>query len=66
MISELGFGGMITSVGGGIVDGSQYNFDFQAVDGSFGTGSLALAGDTLTGSFTNAVSGLTTPVVLHR
>lgn len=66
VISELGFGGMITSVGGGIIDGSQYNFDFQAVDGSFGTGSLALAGDTLTGSFTNAVSGLTTPVVLHR
>jgi hypothetical protein len=66
VISELGFGGMITSVGGGIVDGSLYTFDFEAVDGSSGTGSLALGGDTLTGSFTNAVSGLTTPAVLHR
>ncbi len=65
MISEVGFG-MTTSVGGGIVDGSLFTFDFQAIDGSFGTGSLRLDGDTLTGSFDNAVSGLSTPAVLRR
>jgi hypothetical protein len=66
VISEIGFGGMITSVGGGVVDESLFTFDFQAIDGSFGTGSLQLDGDTLTGSFDNAVSGLSTPAVLRR
>ncbi len=66
VITEIGFGGMTTMVGGGIVDGSLFTFDFQAVDGSFGTGSLELDGDTLTGSFDNAVSGLSVPAVLRR
>ena len=66
MLTEIGFGGMTTGVGSGVVDGSRFTFDFQAADGSFGTGSLQLDGDTLTGSFDNAVSGLSTPAVLRR
>ena len=66
MLTEFGFGGMATGVGAGSVDGSLYTFDFQAADGSFGTGSLELDGDTLTGSFDNAVTGLSIPVVLRR
>jgi hypothetical protein len=66
VISEIGFGGMITGVGSGLVDGSVFGFDFQAADTTFGTGSLVLDGDTLTGSFDNAVTGLSTPLVLRR
>jgi Protein of unknown function (DUF2510) len=66
VISEIGLGGMTTAVGSGFVDGPLFTFDFQAVDGSFGRGSLELDGDTLTGSFDNLVTGFSTPVVLHR
>jgi hypothetical protein len=34
-------------------------------DGSFGTGSLELAGDRPSGSFDNAVTGISTLVVLR-
>ena len=47
VLTEFGFGGMATGFAGGPVDGSLYTFDFQAADGSFGTGSLELDGDTL-------------------
>ena len=66
VLTEVGFGGMTTGVGIGFVDGPLYTFEFQAADGSFGTGSLELAGDTLSGSFDNAVTGISTPVTLHR
>jgi hypothetical protein len=66
VISEIGSGGMRTAVGSGFVDGPLFTFDFQAVDGSFGRGSLELDSDTLTGSFDNLVTGFSTPVVLHR
>jgi hypothetical protein len=66
VIIETAFDGMITAVGSGIVGGPRFNFDFQAVDGSFGTGSLTLDGDTLSGTFDNGVTGLSTPAVLHR
>jgi hypothetical protein len=66
VLTELGFGGMATGFASGTVDGTSYTFDFQAADGSFGTGSLDLADDTLSGSFDNAVTGLSTAATLRR
>ena len=66
VLTEFGLGGMATGFAAGPVDGSLYTFDFQAADGGFGTGSLELDGDTLTGSFDNAVTGISIPVALHR
>jgi hypothetical protein len=59
-------GGMTYGVGSGTVTGPLVTFDFNGIDGSFGTGSLELDGDTLTGSFANFVTGLSSPAVLHR
>lgn len=66
VLTEFGLGGMATGFAAGPIDGSLYTFDFQAADGGFGTGSMELDGDTLTGSFDNAVTGISIPVVLHR
>src|SRR5262245_58651255 len=64
--SEIGFGGMTTATGSGLVEDSVYSFDFASFDGSGGTGHLRLDGDTMTGSFTNLFSGITTPLTLRR
>jgi hypothetical protein len=66
VISEVAFDGMKTAVGSGTVEGSDFTFDFQAFDGSVGTGSLERDGNTLTGSFDNILTGLSTPLVLTR
>jgi hypothetical protein len=57
---------MTYGVGSGAVTGPLFTFAFNAADGSFGTGSLGLDGDTLTGSFDNLVTALSTPAVLRR
>ena len=64
--SEIGFGGMTTATGSGLVDDSAYTFDFASFDGSGGTGRLRLDGDTMSGSFSNLFTGITTPLALRR
>jgi hypothetical protein len=64
--SEIGFGGMTTATGSGFVEDSAYTFDFASFDSSGGTGRLRLDGDTMTGSFTNLFTGITTPLTLRR
>jgi hypothetical protein len=58
--------GMTYGVGSGTVTGPLFTFAFNAVNGSFGTGSLELAGETLTGSFDNLTTGFSSPAVLRR
>jgi hypothetical protein len=65
VLTEL-VGGMATGVGSGTVDGTAYTFDFEAADGSFGTGSLDLADDILSGSLHNAVTGISSAATLRR
>jgi hypothetical protein len=64
--SEIGFGGMTTATGSGFVEDSAYTFDFASFDSSGGTGRLRIDGDTMTGSFTNLFTGITTPLTLRR
>jgi hypothetical protein len=58
--------GMTYGVGSGTVTRQLFTFAFNAINGSFGTGSLELDGDTLTGSFDNLVTGLSSPATLRR
>lgn len=58
--------GMTYGVGSGSVSGPLFTFTFNAINGSFGTGSLELDGDMLTGSFDNFVTGLSLPAALRR
>jgi hypothetical protein len=64
--SEIGFAGMITATGSGFVDDSVFEFDFASFDGSGGEGQLRVDGDTMSGSFTNLFTGITTPLTLWR
>jgi hypothetical protein len=57
---------MTYGVGSGTVTGPLFTFAFNAIDGSFGSGSLELDGGTLTGSFNNLVTGFSSPAVLRR
>jgi hypothetical protein len=58
--------GMTYGVGSGTVTGPLFTFSFNAINGSFGTGSLELDGDTLTGSFDNLVTAFSSPATLRR
>lgn len=66
VMTEVGFDGMTTAVASGNVDESRFDFDFQSIDGSLGTGLLDLDGNTLRGVFENATLGISTPAVLRR
>jgi hypothetical protein len=66
VISEIAPGGLTTAVGMGSMQDSTLTFDFEAVDGSAGTGTLQLDGGTLRGVFANVFTGLVTTVELRR
>lgn len=66
VITELSLDGLALAVGTGTVDGTTFGFTFEALDGSFGTATLELDGDTLSGTFTNDVTGISVPAVLRR
>lgn len=59
--------GGITAYGEGQFNGSVFEFDYQAYNGSTGEGQLTLSGaDTMTGAFHNDSNGVTVPVQLTR
>jgi Protein of unknown function (DUF2510) len=57
----------VTAAGQGVVQGSSLNFNYQAIDGSFGSGTFNLEDSrTLRGVFNNQTYYLSTPAVLRR
>jgi len=60
--------GLMTMVGEGIVHDNQLQFGWRAADGSLGEAYLALSPDGLglSGTVSNAMTGMTVPAMLYR